>query len=360
MGSRLPLIIYAPLMLLLWAAVRFGPLGTSASVLLVAALAIWGVRHGHGPFATESAATDLAHLQLFLFTRSVPLLLLSAMIQQQRRTAHALRASQEQHRAVVEDHTEPICRFQPDGTLTFVNGAWARALGQAVEDLVGRSFWSLMPPGAQAAHAEALSQLRPERPMATWEQERETAGGEHRWEQWRVRALFDEKGRIVDFQALGLDSTERKRAEQERQQLQAQQAAAEALREADRRKDEFLAMLAHELRNPLAPISMVAEVLRELPDADETVRWGREVIARQVDAPDPAGGRSAGRLAHHQRHHPPADGHGGPGPGHHGRAGEQPAADCQPGADAHRTRCRRGRCWCGATACAWPRWRPTC
>jgi PAS domain S-box-containing protein len=219
MGSRLPLIIYAPLMLLLWAAVRFGPLGTSASVLLVAALSIWGVLNGQGPFATESPATDLAHLQLFLFTRSVPMLLLSALIQQQQRTAHALRASQEQHRAVVEDHTEPICRFQADGTLTFVNGAWACVLGQAVEDLVGRSFWSLMPAGAQAAHAGALSQLRPERPMATWEQERETAGGEHRWEQWRVRALFDEKGRIVDFQALGLDLTERKRAEQERQQL---------------------------------------------------------------------------------------------------------------------------------------------
>ena len=77
-------------------------------------------------------------------------------------------------------------------------------------------------------------------------------------------------------------STERKRVEQERQLLQAQQAAAAVLREADRRKDEFLAMLAHELRNPLAPISMVAEVLRELPDADETVRWAREVIARQA------------------------------------------------------------------------------
>jgi signal transduction histidine kinase/ActR/RegA family two-component response regulator len=55
-----------------------------------------------------------------------------------------------------------------------------------------------------------------------------------------------------------------------------------ALREADRKKDEFLATLAHELRNPLAPV-MHAVKLMEFPAADETQRqWGREVIARQV------------------------------------------------------------------------------
>jgi PAS domain S-box-containing protein len=282
MGSRLPVIIYAPLSLLLWSAVRFGPLGTSASVLLLTVLSIVGIARGYGPFANESPALDLIHLQMFLFTRSVPLLLLAALIQQQRSTAHALRANQEQHRAVIEDQTEPICRFQPDGTLTFVNGAGGRTLGQRPEALVGQNFWSLMPPGAREAHAEVLTGLRPEQPVATWEQERVSTAGERRWEQWRVRALFDENRRTVDFQALGLDLTERKRVEQERQQLQAQQAAGAVLREADRRKDEFLAMLAHELRNPLAPISMVAEVLRELPDADETVCWAREVIARQA------------------------------------------------------------------------------
>jgi signal transduction histidine kinase/CheY-like chemotaxis protein len=58
--------------------------------------------------------------------------------------------------------------------------------------------------------------------------------------------------------------------------------ADEALREASRRKDEFLAMLAHELRNPLAPILSVAEVMRALPDGDPKVKWGAEVINRQA------------------------------------------------------------------------------
>jgi NO-binding membrane sensor protein with MHYT domain/CheY-like chemotaxis protein len=56
----------------------------------------------------------------------------------------------------------------------------------------------------------------------------------------------------------------------------------EQLKEADRRKDEFLAMLAHELRNPLAPISAAAELLQVAPDDEKRVRKFSEIIARQV------------------------------------------------------------------------------
>jgi two-component system, sensor histidine kinase len=66
------------------------------------------------------------------------------------------------------------------------------------------------------------------------------------------------------------------------QRTRALKQTEEALREADRRKDEFLATLAHELRNPLAPIRHAVKLL-ELPGADERQRqWGREVISRQV------------------------------------------------------------------------------
>ncbi|MRG91138.1 CheR family methyltransferase [Polyangium spumosum] len=66
-----------------------------------------------------------------------------------------------------------------------------------------------------------------------------------------------------------LDITERKRAE-------------EALREADRRKDEFLATLAHELRNPLAPISNAVEILKRLGPEEPSLTNARDMIARQV------------------------------------------------------------------------------
>jgi len=57
----------------------------------------------------------------------------------------------------------------------------------------------------------------------------------------------------------------------------------EALRNADRRKDEFLAMLAHEFRNPLAPIRNVVELMKKPGVPDSTVNWGREVIDRQIE-----------------------------------------------------------------------------
>ena len=65
-------------------------------------------------------------------------------------------------------------------------------------------------------------------------------------------------------------------------ELAQRKQAEEALRETDRRKDEFLAMLAHELRNPLAPIRNAAQVLKLVGPADANQRWAREVIERQT------------------------------------------------------------------------------
>jgi nitrogen-specific signal transduction histidine kinase len=78
------------------------------------------------------------------------------------------------------------------------------------------------------------------------------------------------------------DVTERKRAEQE-------------LRQADRRKDEFLAMLARELRNPLAPIGTAAQLLKMGRMDDRRIRETSEIIARQVDHMDRSRTASARR-----------------------------------------------------------------
>src|SRR5690606_296211 len=58
--------------------------------------------------------------------------------------------------------------------------------------------------------------------------------------------------------------------------------AEEKLQQANRRKDEFLAMLSHELRNPLAPIRNAAEVLRRIAPGDTRIDWARDVVERQV------------------------------------------------------------------------------
>ncbi|MGA2365808.1 MAG: HAMP domain-containing sensor histidine kinase, partial [Steroidobacteraceae bacterium] len=95
------------------------------------------------------------------------------------------------------------------------------------------------------------------------------------------RIADDEIGLVVDAFNRMLDEVQARTRELE-QSISQLKATEDALREADRRKDEFLATLAHELRNPLAPIRNAAELL-EIPSVDDVQRkWARDVIARQV------------------------------------------------------------------------------
>ena len=77
-----PVRLYAPLPFLVWAAVRFGPRGISAALLLVSSLAIWGAVHGHGPFAGNSPAENALAVQLFLIVVSVLSLSLAAIMRE--------------------------------------------------------------------------------------------------------------------------------------------------------------------------------------------------------------------------------------------------------------------------------------
>ena len=89
------------------------------------------------------------------------------------------------------------------------------------------------------------------------------------WIGHRGHAEYDAAGRPLRSFGISLDITERKQSEQ-------------ALRDADRLKDNFIATLAHELRNPLAPIRNALGVLRQQPPSDSQVAWCRDILERQV------------------------------------------------------------------------------
>src|SRR5690606_33225024 len=90
------------------------------------------------------------------------------------------------------------------------------------------------------------------------------------WTEVRGKVKCDDHGNAQSLSGISVDATERRRAEEE-------------LRAADRRKDEFLAMLAHELRNPLAPIRNAAHLLRLLHSDEPRIRQASGIIARQVE-----------------------------------------------------------------------------
>jgi PAS domain S-box-containing protein len=93
--------------------------------------------------------------------------------------------------------------------------------------------------------------------------------GAVRWIAHRGQTEYDRAGRPIRTFGVAMDITERRQAE-------------EALRDADRKKDDFIATLAHELRNPLAPIRNAIHVLRRKDPADAQAAWCRDVIERQV------------------------------------------------------------------------------
>jgi len=97
--NKTPALLYLPLPFLLWAAIRFGPKGSSAVLLFVTVFEIWVAIHGHGPFASQSAESNALSVQLFLILASMPLLFLAALIKEREQAQEA--ATQKEERLVL-------------------------------------------------------------------------------------------------------------------------------------------------------------------------------------------------------------------------------------------------------------------
>jgi len=233
--SIAPASLYWPLPFLLWAAVRFGPGGTIAALSGLSALVIAGAIQGRGPFVSQSPAENLIQLQFFLIALCAPLLLLAVIVQQQAKTAAALLQTQSDYRNVVEDQTELICRFLPDGTLTFVNGAYCRYFNCTQEQLVGSQFWDFIPPESQKVTRDCLASISVQNAVAIVEHEVLVPGGALRWQHWTNRGLFDRFNQIIAFQSVGRDVTERKIAEEQHRQYEMEKEVAAVLKASEAR-----------------------------------------------------------------------------------------------------------------------------
>ena len=180
-----------------------------------------------------------------------------------------LRNSEEQIRFLSESTPALLWRATPDGRLDYLSPRAAEYTGAPIETLLGHGYVAYMHPDDVAPK------------MRLWTRARETGGpfeaeyrlrgisGTYRWQLTRALPKRDASGAIIKWYGSVLDVDDRRRAE-------------EALRDADHRKDEFLAMLAHELRNPLAPICHALAVQARSLDSDV---WNemRQTMERQVE-----------------------------------------------------------------------------
>ena len=131
------------------------------------------------------------------------------------RSVQALHESEERYRNVVEDQTELISRFLPDGTHVFVNEAYCRYYGMNREEIIGHRFAPEIPPPDRKRINDMLTSLTPHNPVMTIEHPIIKPDGTTRWQQWSDRAIFDEHGRVIEYQSVGRDITDRKLAEEE-------------------------------------------------------------------------------------------------------------------------------------------------
>ena len=124
-----------------------------------------------------------------------------------------LKLTRDRYQAVVDTQTEMICRFLPDGTLTFVNLAYCRYFGQTSDTLIGSNFLNLVPENEQLTVIQQLAELRTltsKNPVLVQEHQVLQADGNLGWQQWTNYAIFDQQENLLEFQAVGRDITTKK------------------------------------------------------------------------------------------------------------------------------------------------------
>jgi len=140
-----------------------------------------------------------------------------------RRAEAESRKNEERYRSVVDTQSELICRFLPDSTLTFVNGAYCRFWSTTRERLLGRKFVELIPLASRQTVLEKI------RGLSTGSESHDhpvtLPDGTVGWQHWINQPILDNSGRVTEIQGIGRDITDRKRAEESIGQLEARNSA---------------------------------------------------------------------------------------------------------------------------------------
>lgn len=229
-------------------------------------------------------------------------------IQSRNSLEKALRLSEERYRSLTIATTQIIWTASPFGEIVEDLPSWRAFTGQNEEEVKGHGWMDALHPDDRSRTKMAWFQAVKSQTIYNIEYRLYRHDGEYRHVAVRGVPVLETDGTIREWIGTCTDITEQKQAEEalqkshEELEIRVQERTSElahtnevlsneiaerkrmeqALRETDRHKDEFLAMLAHELRNPLAPIRHALYVLKKQSHSDPSLEWGHTLIDRQV------------------------------------------------------------------------------
>ncbi len=247
---------------ILWLAARREPAWTYFALLFVTLILILRLGQEGGLLRGNVQVA-----QAFLLVSSFWSLTLAVVMEQQRRAMDSARRSERSMRhalAAGRGYT-----FEYDPRDDFMRRADPYGILAPFMQEAGGSFFARVLTEDRPRLQQLIASRTPQRPMYETTYGSRRPDGKIVWLQERGVAEFNEQGVMKRLQGLTMDITRRREVE-------------EALREADRKKDRFIATLAHELRNPLAPIRTSAELLGSPIAGPAEIAWARNVIRRQV------------------------------------------------------------------------------
>ncbi|HXI74455.1 MAG TPA: PAS domain-containing protein, partial [Pyrinomonadaceae bacterium] len=271
---------FLPLPFLLWAAVRFGALGASTTISIVGVLAIWSASHGHGPFSRETAEQSALSIEIFLIGLAIPLLFLSALIEERVTGENELRESESRFRIVADAAPVLIWMAGVDKLCSFFNKPWLQFTGRSMKQELGNGW-------AEGVHQDDLERCSQvygsafdARQAFVMQYRLRRNDGEYRWIADQGVPRHDPQGRFAGYIGSCVDVTElvnKDRALQESEERM--RVAAEAVNlgiwEWDLSKDEIWATNARRalLGLPASGTIALADFITRLhPDDRDRVR----------------------------------------------------------------------------------------